>query len=390
MTGAAAGSAAGSAAGGMYGAGISGILNILNTAINHELNNRSIEYTADLNYKYGEKAADNADRRTRALYNDLYSPQARLQQLKDAGLSAGLMYGTAGAGGTTSTAGAMGHGAGNQQAKANFLDILQNAAIQSEINRNNAEANKSNADARKSNADAEVTEQTGTEEAFAKIAELQARAGNEKAQATFTELQSDFQDIQNEIAKETKDYQIELIDYQAEKMLHDSEKAYYESLSAKYNAEVDEETVNERIQQVALQNQNLMVDILVKQSEIGLNNAQAQTAIQNATTYATSAKFNAVTARAEVKQRREIFEKQLKFEIEKFGIETEQKNTGMIVESVNNAIRTLGYVYGASILTNRATNNIKGRNKRKPVFDKNGNLLIPGMPMRPDGSYVGE
>lgn len=61
------------------------------------------------NYKYGEMAADSADARTRALYNDLYSPQAQLQQIKDAGLSPSLFYGDGG--GISGQAGAQGSGA---------------------------------------------------------------------------------------------------------------------------------------------------------------------------------------------------------------------------------------------------------------------------------------
>lgn len=46
-----------------------------------------------LNYKYNEMAAENADKRTRALYNDIYSPKALLGQYAEAGLSPSLMFG---------------------------------------------------------------------------------------------------------------------------------------------------------------------------------------------------------------------------------------------------------------------------------------------------------
>lgn len=44
-----------------------------------------------LNYKYNEKAAENADKRQRKQYMDLYSPQALMEQYKAAGLSPSLM-----------------------------------------------------------------------------------------------------------------------------------------------------------------------------------------------------------------------------------------------------------------------------------------------------------
>ena len=90
---------------------------ILQNEIQNKQSKENIEHAAGVNYGYGEMAADSADARTRALYKDLYSPEAKVKQLKNAGLSVGLMYGQGGAGGTTSTSGAMGQGAGGQQAQ---------------------------------------------------------------------------------------------------------------------------------------------------------------------------------------------------------------------------------------------------------------------------------
>ena len=67
------------------GAAAQGVNAGINTALNEQM--------ALTNYQYGEKAADASDRRTRELYTDLYSPAAKVKQLKEAGLSPGLMYG---------------------------------------------------------------------------------------------------------------------------------------------------------------------------------------------------------------------------------------------------------------------------------------------------------
>ena len=56
---------------------------------------------AAVNYGYGEMAADNAQARTKALYSELFSPEAKVKQLKEAGLSVGMMYGQGGVGGTS-------------------------------------------------------------------------------------------------------------------------------------------------------------------------------------------------------------------------------------------------------------------------------------------------
>ena len=60
------------------------------------------EQAAELNYEYGEKAAENAYRRQLAMYERSYQDQsyrAMRKQMEDAGLSVGLMYGGSGSGG---------------------------------------------------------------------------------------------------------------------------------------------------------------------------------------------------------------------------------------------------------------------------------------------------
>lgn len=63
-----------------------------------ELNEQAVE----LNYEYGEKAAENAYERQLAMYNRSYEDQsykAMVKQMEEAGLSIGLMYGGNGSGG---------------------------------------------------------------------------------------------------------------------------------------------------------------------------------------------------------------------------------------------------------------------------------------------------
>ena len=104
----------------------------INTALNEQM--------ALTNYTYGEKAANASDQRTRALYTDLYSPKAKVQQLKEAGLSVGLMYGNGGASGTSSTSGAQGTGSGNQQAaRVDLGQALQLGMMKAQIDNLNAD-----------------------------------------------------------------------------------------------------------------------------------------------------------------------------------------------------------------------------------------------------------
>ena len=85
-------------------------------AVGSVINNLNNELQMERTFGYNERAAKNSDTRTRALFTDLYSPEAKVQQLKDAGLSVGMMYSQGGVSGTSSTQGAQGVGAGNQQA----------------------------------------------------------------------------------------------------------------------------------------------------------------------------------------------------------------------------------------------------------------------------------
>lgn len=88
--------------------GVSGIFGALGIGENRrikkqlEAQKQLNEQAASLNYMYGEKAAQNAYKRQMEMYERSYQDQsyeAMRKQMEDAGLSVGLMYGGAGAGG---------------------------------------------------------------------------------------------------------------------------------------------------------------------------------------------------------------------------------------------------------------------------------------------------
>ena len=74
-------------------------------AVGSVINNLNNEVQMERTFGYNERAAKNSDKRTRALFTDIYNPEAKVQQLKDAGLSVGMMYGQGGVSGTSSTQG---------------------------------------------------------------------------------------------------------------------------------------------------------------------------------------------------------------------------------------------------------------------------------------------
>ena len=133
-------------------------LSQMNDSRQQEQQRQMNEQAARLNYQYGEKAANNAFGRQMAMYGQTYrdnSPENRVQQLKDAGLSVGLMYGNgAGTGGMGQVSTApQGDGSGGQQggrassaterqmaAQNAFAMGLQQKQVESSVNLQNAQA----------------------------------------------------------------------------------------------------------------------------------------------------------------------------------------------------------------------------------------------------------
>lgn len=86
------------------------ILSVLGVGISNAIAGRREEQARKENYQLNEMSAENADERTRALYEDLQSPAALRQQYEEAGLSPSIMFGGKGVGGQL-TQGAQGQGA---------------------------------------------------------------------------------------------------------------------------------------------------------------------------------------------------------------------------------------------------------------------------------------
>nr|DAM30265.1 MAG TPA: hypothetical protein [Microviridae sp.] len=93
------------------------------------------EQAARLNYEYGEKAAENAYQRQMQMYERSYQDQsysAMRQQMENAGLSVGLMYGGGGSGGAggATTGAPQGETGGAEAGRADSPAAQQAAAIQ--------------------------------------------------------------------------------------------------------------------------------------------------------------------------------------------------------------------------------------------------------------------
>ena len=93
------------------------------------------EQAAKLNYEYGELAAENAYQRQMSMYERSYQDQsyaAMREQMEDAGLSVGLMYGGGGSGGAggATTGAPQGETGGAEAGRADSPAAQQAAAIQ--------------------------------------------------------------------------------------------------------------------------------------------------------------------------------------------------------------------------------------------------------------------
>lgn len=202
------------------------------------------------NYLYGEMAAENADARTRALYNDFYSPQALMRQYREAGLSPSMMFGgTPGQGGTSGAQGSGAAGLGTPYMPMSMIEGAQIAKLIAETDNIKADtANK---------------EGTGAMGA-AQIAALLSEAGATEAAKHYTEAQTAFQLIENEIAENTKEWKEEEIRGQAGIALQNAEKAIWEAKDAKLEFDFNNETYKTRVEQEQNKTTELAAEIALK------------------------------------------------------------------------------------------------------------------------------
>lgn len=222
------------------GAGLNAGFGILSGWLNNQWAKQREEEARQQNFELNEKAAENADARTRALYNDLYSPGAQLQQLKDAGLSPSLFYGDGG--GISGQTGAQGAGAAGISPTTfgiSPLDISQ-------IKLNNAQAEKLTAEAETERGDNErgqaeiglILQNTATSLADKGLKES-AKALNE-ANERLTTIDADLKDATFEESART-------IKYNSDTALYNSKKALYEAKNAKIDFTIKDETKDDQI-----------------------------------------------------------------------------------------------------------------------------------------------
>lgn len=278
---------------GLIGAGINAAVGAAEGKANREhqlqMQQNQFDYgikTMGLQHSYNESSANAADQRTRALYNDLQSPQAMVEQLKAAGLNPALMYSNmAGGAGGSVPHGAQGQGSGLPGAggaSGNPFFPIDLAGAFASIRSANAQAEAAEGAARKSNAEADVLEGKGPtgERKIATldqtIANLAADTENKKAQKGLTDaqtrlagIQTSINELQYEIGEATKEDTIHQVAWQTEKM-------WQEVYELQWRNYITSESAREMIKAWGIQNEKTASEIAKNYANVELTEAQCQ------------------------------------------------------------------------------------------------------------------
>ena len=234
------------------------------------------EYLMGLQHKYNEQSAEAAQKRAYEMWEKT-NYAAQVDQMKKANLNPALMYGQAGAGGGT-VSGAQGQGTSQPTDKSVEMKYrgqemaLQLANLTSQIKLNESQANKNNAEANK-------TAGVDTELAKTSIENLISQTKNEKdrnvliwADKRFKEAAADMQEASAKLASG----QNAKIGYEIDQINKSIDKMDLEMKGIDLDNELKRRVMDSKVQEAEMSVKALMNSILVGNSQIRLNNQQAE------------------------------------------------------------------------------------------------------------------
>lgn len=244
--------------------------NAMNQAIGGAISSAYALHDRQINYKLSEQAAENAQKRQEELYNRLYSPIAKIQQLKEAGLSPSLFYENGGTQGASAPQGTGGTGIQTQIPISTFSpeQLAQAELVKSQARLNNARADELEG----KNASGE-----------AKVKMWLAQSGKLDAERNYTETLNKQADLKNYIIEQTTTYEISKAKHLAEEAAWHAELTLWEALRQEIGYNFDKETFYTKVEHEKLLNDNLYKDLLLKQSQIKLNEQQVELMIAEIT-----------------------------------------------------------------------------------------------------------
>lgn len=209
-------------------------LNVVGGIANGYVNQMFADHARAENFRFNELAANNADARQRAQFHDLYSYPAQVKQMKEAGLNPALMYGgTSGQGGASAP---QGMGAGGVQNGYSPMDLMSIAQIEN------------------INADTEVKE----------------------AEKGLLGQQEITQKLNNYLTEQTLSGNIYKKYLELNVMSAELQQTIAETEGINWQNAFNKATEDEQVKLLVNKNANLLKDLLVKNSQIKLNDKQAE------------------------------------------------------------------------------------------------------------------
>lgn len=345
----------------LLGSAINGVGNFLTSMYNNKQAEKREAAARAENYKFGEMAADAADARSRALYNDLYSISAQMQQAKDAGLSPSVYA----SGGLNSISGHGAQGTGASGVNPTVYGV--NPIDISQIRLNNAQA-------RKLNADATVQEETGIEKANAEIKKLYADTLSSEASTTFINSQTEWQNLMNEFKEESWTYDMQTVKGNAQKVVDECTKLQVEIDQAENDLQLSYQTFWTKVAQEEKTLELITNQVLNAQKDLQLKDEQKKNII--ADTKNTYYQMNLAYSRYWQDEKRlnaeiENIKKQYALDVKKYNLDLHEERNKVAQGYLNTIFNGIGTIlHGATMSTGQQSYTKKS--ETRTYTDKKG------------------
>lgn len=340
---------------------VGGAMTMLGNYIQQKYYERNLKSQFD----YNEQAANNADKRQRAMYYDLYSPSAQKHMYVDAGFSPSILY----SGGATSSQGATPHGA--QGAGANMsMPAMAPLNLHTQLATTAAQIELMRSEARKNNVEADTQE-----------------GKNELGQATIQSVLSSvglndsitaLNRIDKEIKEDTKDFQVQLVEENLHLIHNQAMHEFWKACDAELQFEFNEANFDTNCEILNETFLNLQADTALKEAqkrlanvniekvnkEIDLMNQQIKESIER---IQQGWKQLALTARGQTldwrlglrmqQNMRDMQERELKYVKEKIDQTEELTEKGFWFSMAESIFHAVGTISAALIVGNRIQGN---------------------------------
>lgn len=246
--------------GGVAGSAIQAIENQRTAEMNNAAAAEREAAARSENYAYNEMAANNADKRQRAQFNDMYSYSAQVREMKKAGLSPSMTFG--GGGGQGGASAPQGNGTAGVTPNIFGLPPVDFAQVtQALANANLAEANADKTKAETNTINGENAR------GIAEIQEIVSQSGYNKAAEALAKANTAYQELKTFVGWQTADSDIQTAARAAQKLLHETDKAYEEAIQAGLKTNFDKETYGKRVEQAG-------ADLALTYAECALKSVQ--------------------------------------------------------------------------------------------------------------------